>query len=53
MEVEINNEKGIIDWKVGGELRNRYLSDNIKDKFVNWVPMVKLGNVGDKIEWIV
>lgn len=47
-----NLQTGLIEWLVGGEVRAKVVWQKLKDKSINWVPMIRFYDHGDIIAWI-
>lgn len=47
-----NVESGLIEWLVDGQVRAKVVWDKLKDKTINWVPMIRFYDHGDVISWV-
>ena len=52
MTVNVDLSKGDIEWKINGERQFSYLMVRLKDKSINWVPLLLMERKGDCVEWL-
>ena len=51
--LRVDMETGEVEWTVNGVRQVAYTMESVKDGRVKWVPMLRMYEKGDVVEWMV